>query len=56
MGNDVFLAATMTEPPLDFGTTIQAVLFFSFGLVAHAKNFLKIGTNAPNLPNCAVLH
>jgi hypothetical protein len=44
MGIDVFLAAGLAVSALYNGSAVQAIFFASFGLVGHAKFFLKIGT------------
>jgi hypothetical protein len=43
----IFLSAYMAIPAYNRGSAIEAVLFFTFWLVGHAKFFLKIGTKTP---------
>jgi hypothetical protein len=41
---NVFLSALLAKVALHKCTAIQAILFFPFGIMAHLKFFLKIGT------------
>ena len=43
-GFNVLLPAYMAKAAMHLGITVQAVFFLTFGIVAHLKFFLKIGT------------
>jgi hypothetical protein len=55
VGNDIFLPANMTKPAQHLRVTVQAIFLFSFGLMAHAKKFLKNSDKQGTSPNVAPL-